>query len=68
VACTRQICAKCADPNKIEAEERQMLTPEPEISARIVANLADMTLPKRFRLAFEDHIAIEWKFNRMTKR
>jgi hypothetical protein len=35
---------------------------------QVVANLLDMTLPQRFQLTFEDHIAIEWKFNRMTKR
>jgi hypothetical protein len=41
---------------------------EPDISARVVANLLDMTLPQRFQLTFEDHIAIDWKFNPMTKR
>jgi hypothetical protein len=40
----------------------------PDASAMVVAELLDMTLPKRFRMTFEDHMRIEWKFNRMTKR
>lgn len=40
----------------------------PDASAMVVAELLDMTLPKRFRMTFEDHVRIDWKFKRMTKR
>jgi hypothetical protein len=40
----------------------------PDASAQVVANLIDMALPKRFQLTFQDHIAIDLKYDRMTKR
>jgi hypothetical protein len=74
---------RCADRDLFMAQgylEERLSTPEewrnagdvielqPGANARVMANLIDLKLPERFQLTLYDHMVIDRKYGRMTKR